>query len=109
MSRREAVLCLTLVVPAAVMLAGCGDAGPVSKDNYDKVFHGMTLDEVEALLGRGRQEVDFAMAPGGRTMMIEGVGAVEVGAKVYSWRDDGKVIRVVFERGRVIAKSQTGL
>jgi len=53
-SRRDgACLLLAVVLLAATMLiaAGCGQSG-ISQSQYDQIQKGMTLDEVEGILGQ---------------------------------------------------------
>lgn len=109
MSRRDVMVGFVLVALGGAILVGCGESQGVTRKNYDKIYLGMSLADVEKLLGQGQEEVDFAMAPGGRTMMVPGIGGVLAGANVYSWQEEGKVIRIVFVKGRLSTKTQTGL
>jgi hypothetical protein len=81
---------------AGTMLVGCGSK--VSKSNYDKIETGMTMEEVEGILGSGEK------ASAGVS-----VGGLEVTGAVYEWTDGDKTITVVFKDDKVVSKTQTGL
>ena len=99
MSKRT-VLCGLLVTGVLVFaVAGCGKGKDVSKEAYDKVETGMTLAEVEDILGKGEEQV------GGSTT----IGGLSGSAKVYKWVDGDKKITITFANGKVKAKVPTGL
>jgi hypothetical protein len=77
--------------------SGCGSK--VSKDNYDKIANGMTLAEVQKVLGTGVEET------GGSA----GIGGVSISGKVYAWKDGDKIIRVTLVNDKVISKAHVGL
>ena len=79
------------------MLAGCGSK--ISKDNFDKIKTGMTLSEVEGLLGKGTKAAGGAID----------LGAITGSGDVYTWEEEGKKITVTFKDDKMIAKLQTGL
>lgn len=92
---------LVAVVMAGLLLTvvpGCGSK--VSKSNYDKIENGMTLEQVEKILGKGTEE-----AAGGGSLLdkIKGSG------KIVSWKDSDKSITVTFVNGKVTAKVHQGL
>ncbi len=78
-------------------LAGCADK--VTQDNYDQIKTGMTLAEVQAILGSGTEQVSGSGA----------LGSIGGSAKVYKWESDGKVISITFANDKVKLKTQTGL
>lgn len=97
MKTRYLLVGLLLLGFAGMMIVGCGSK--VTKDNYDKIKEGMTLKQVEDILGKGE-----AQAGGG--VEVPGVSA---SAKVYQWSDGDKTITVTFLNDKVTAKAQTGL
>lgn len=86
---------LTLVF--CLFLAGCG--GPINQANYDKIQDGMSLSEVEAILGKGKEQASTGGSFGGFNM----------NSKTMVWQDGSKIISVGFLNGEVIGKSQIGL
>lgn len=87
---------LLLVAVAMFVVAGCH---AVNKSNYDKIQNGMTVAEVEGILGKGTEQSSVAGA----------IGNVGGSAKTIKWEKDGKAITVTFVNDKVIAKSATGL
>ena len=95
--RRPAV-CLLLVAMVGATLVGCGGS-KVSKSNFDQVQNGMTVAEVEEVLGKGT-------AKAGSGGALAGIAA---SAKVLSWTEGDKKIIVTFVNDKVVAKTQSGL
>jgi hypothetical protein len=93
----RALLASVLAFAVAAAVSGC--ASKVSLSNYDKVQSGMTVAEVEGILGKGQTEASAGMA----------LGNINLSAKVLVWKDGPKTIRVVFEGDKVVSKTQTGL
>ena len=93
--RAVAASCLAFLLVACV--AGC--ASKITQANYDKIETGMTVGEVEDLLGMGQIEESGSLA----------VPGFNLSAKVMVWRSDSKWIRIIFEDDKVVTKSQMGL
>jgi len=72
-----------------LMLPACGGDGEVSKDTYDQVREGMTLEQVEAVLGKGTPE-----------QTPDAYARVEGEISTYRWEDNGKSITATFVDGR---------
>ncbi|HUS92147.1 MAG TPA: hypothetical protein VM695_09880 [Phycisphaerae bacterium] len=90
-----------MVIVAGLMvslLAGCGGS-KVTKGNFDQIKNGMTVAEVEGVLGKGVEQ-----AGGGVS-----VGGVDLSGKSMVWKDGTKKIVVTFANGKVMAKVQEGL
>jgi hypothetical protein len=102
-------------------MAGCNRNKNLTRTNYDKIASGMTLGEVEKLLGGpGEQEGgDLAMAEGSG-----GAGAAGIGGdldsmsrprstdKSYKWGTDARWIKVTFRDDKVTGgtfKTEQGL
>jgi len=97
MKRFHVLAGVLAVAFVAALLAGC--AAKVSMENFDKIKNGMTVAEVESVLGKGEKQVSAGLAIGG------------IGASVETvvWKADDKQITVQFVDGKVVAKMQTGL
>ncbi len=99
-TNRLAIVCFVLVGLGALTLASCGGkVSKVSKSNFDKVTNGMTLAEVEGILGKGTESAGAAGA----------VGDLTGSAKSVVWKDGDKSITVNFLNDKVAVKTQTGL
>jgi len=98
MSIKRLTVTFVLAGFAMSLLVGCGGS-KVSKDNFDQVKNGMTVAEVEGILGKATDQ-------GGGGVSLPGV---EASAKVMIWQDGDKKISVTFLNGKVTAKVQEGL
>jgi hypothetical protein len=116
--RHRGAIALALLAFAVV---GCNRAKQVTRTNYDKINTGMTLAEVQSLLGGpGEQEGgDLAMAEASG-----GAGAAGIGGdlqsmsqprskdKSYKWGTDSRWIKVTFRDDKVTGgtfKTEQGL
>jgi hypothetical protein len=97
-SNRLAVVALVLIGMGVVMIAGCGGS-KVTKENYDKIKTGMTVAEVEAILGKGTESQGVA----GK------VGDLAGSAKSITWKDGDKNITVSFLNDKVATVTSSGL
>jgi outer membrane protein assembly factor BamE (lipoprotein component of BamABCDE complex) len=79
-----------------LLISGCSK---VSQSNYDKIENGMTVSQVEAILGKGKEAAGVAGA----------IGNLTGSGKVLTWGDDKKSITVTFANDKVIAKAGQGL
>lgn len=70
----------------------------VTQSNYDKIQTGMSLVEVEAILGKGNQQASSG----------ESFGGIMMNAKGVVWQDGSKIITVMFMNNEVQSKSQMG-
>jgi hypothetical protein len=90
---------LLLVLAAAMILFIPGCQEKVTRENYEQVREGMTISQVEAILGKGEVQTSVAGE-------VSGVGG---SVAVYKWTKDDKVITVTFVNNAVTAKIATGL
>jgi hypothetical protein len=111
---------ILVVAVACLALGGCNRNSKLTKANFDKVTPGMTIAEVEAILGPGEQDGgDLAIAEGSGVAGAVGVGGdlQSMGQprsqlKTYKWGNDKRWIKVTFQQGKVAnnnAKSSDGL
>jgi hypothetical protein len=94
-----------LVVFAVVALVASGCQSKVTKANYDKIEVGMTLQEVEKILGEGKQQGDgsgVALQVGVDLSAPRGGGNMQT----IVWESDKAKITVYFVDGKV--KNKTG-
>jgi hypothetical protein len=99
-ARLAVVLALCLLVPACKSKA--------SKANYDKIKEGMTLGDVEQVLGKGTKDEggDGSNVAGQFGVAIQPVATAGAGgAETWIWEGGGNTIRVIFREGKVVAKS----
>ncbi len=79
-----------------VVVCGCTK---ITRSNYDKIENGMTLSQVEKILGSGTEKAGVGGA----------IGNLAGSGKVMTWGDEKKSITVTFVNDKVIAKAQQGL
>ncbi len=79
-----------------VIMSGCGK---ITQSNYDKIENGMTVSQVEEILGTGAEEAGVGGA----------IGKIAASGKVMTWGDEKKSITVTFANDKVVAKMQKGL
>jgi hypothetical protein len=109
--RLTAAMRLLAVLLLAVLTAGCGKGNKnITKANFEKIKPGMTVSEVEALLGRGEDEADLSLGEGSSVAGSAGIGGdFDSVAKPKSstrwrkWGSDTKFIRVGFDNERATA------
>jgi hypothetical protein len=87
-----------VILGLLVCVAGCGG---VNRKNYDKVYSGMTVAQVEKVLGK-----PSAAGPAPSDPALQGA------TELMTWRDKKKpekTVSVGIKDGRVVTKSETGL
>jgi hypothetical protein len=100
----------TALVAALCLLAGACGKNRVTKANFDKITDGMTLSEVEAILGKGERETgDATNIAAGAGVHIPGAEESRSSAKGYFWEHGNKKITIHFANDKVLAKRQEGL
>ena len=99
-ARLLCVVCASLLWIAS--MTGC--ESKVTKESFDQVKVGMTMEQVEKLLGGSGTEDS---SPAG--LEISGAGAASTKDapkdKTYVWKADGTTIIVVFQNGKVVQKT----
>lgn len=87
------------------LIAGCGSAFSVNTESFNKINNDMSMQEVESVLGSGKVMAieDFkARGPDGSLLGIHPT-------KVRVWDYQGRVIVVIFQDDKVVAKLSKGL
>lgn len=76
-------------------------SGKLNKDNYDKISNGMSVSQVESILGKGESQASSSVDLG------EYGGSIS--SEVMTWQSGTKVISISFSNGTVVTKAQSGL
>ena len=99
------LLALLASILLLTLLTAC--ESKVTLDNYNQINTGMTLVEVEKILGSGTEEVSH----GGHNIGGGGLmsGASSNPDRTYIWEDGPRKIILTFAEGKLVAKNQTGL
>lgn len=92
-----ALVCIVLLGLGVITLAGCGSK--VTKSNFDQVTNGMTLAQVEAILGKGTES----------TGAFGAIGNLAGSGKFVTWKDGEKTITITFVNDKVVLKASNGL
>jgi len=92
MSTRIVAIALVSML-AVTILAGCGSK--VTKENFDKIQVGQSVEEVKGILGEPTNS--------------SSAGAMGVSGEVHEWVDGEKKIVVTFANGKVTTMTHSGL
>jgi len=110
-------LFLVCLVALCFAASGCGGS-KVSKNNFDKINVGMTLTEVESVLGKGEEQASAStggsvevpgVSGGGVSVPGQKIDVPKMSAQSYAWKEGTKIITITFLDGKVSAKAQAGL
>jgi hypothetical protein len=96
-ARLVVVLALCLLIPAC--------KSKVTKANYDKIKDGMTLAEVEKVLGKGTKEEGDGSGVAAQFGVALPQPAVVGAGETYKWEGGSNTITVTFREGKVVHKS----
>lgn len=92
---------LVPLVLSLLLLTGCEEK--ITQSNFDKITNGMTLTQVEKLLGSGTDDTPAA----GYGVSYGGVlGSKAAEEKVFVWKGKGFRIIVKLKDGKVVEKSK---
>ncbi len=97
--RLPALMCVVLLV-----LVGCEEK--VTLEHYEQIQKGMSLAQVEQILGKGRLE-----EAGGTSLGVGGIPertGDDVSNRTYVWEEDGKIITVRIVDDKVASKTKRG-
>ena len=97
-----------LILLFCLLLPAC--KGKINKANYDKIKEGMTLPEVEKILGKGNKETGDGSNVAGQFGVAISAAPTSGGGDVYTWEsgDSSSTIRLTFRDGKLVAKNATG-
>ena len=85
---------------------GCAKS-KVTKENYEQIKTGMTLEDVEAILGPGKLSGDGSLIAAQVGVDVTG-GARQSSAVEYVWESGNNSITVVFRGEKGVAKRSVG-
>lgn len=97
--------CTILVLMVCLLLPACGKS-KVTKANFEKITDGMTLTEVEAILGEGAKQSDGAGIPAAHGIAVAGINTRN---ETYLWESGDKSITLTFREGKVVHRNPKGL
>ena len=92
-------LIIPIIISASLFIVSC--AGQINKDNYERISNGMSVSQVESILGKGDSQASSSLDLGE-------LGG-NISAEVMTWKSGAKVISITFSNGKVMAKAQNGL
>lgn len=98
-------LAATIALAACLVLGACEEK--ITAENYDRITNGMTLAQVEKILGTGKDDTSHQ----GTSIGASGIASASRSKdQVYVWEDKGgaKII-VIFQDGKVVQKSKQNL
>jgi len=88
---------------ASIAMSGC--EAKVTQDSFDQIKTGMTMSEVEGVLG-GKGELETTMGGG---ISAGGIGSTTiVTGSTYKWEHGVKQITVTMKDGKVVDKGKAG-
>jgi hypothetical protein len=100
---------VVLVVLVCLSVPACGKK-KVTKANFDKIKEGMTLAEVEQILGKGTKDEGGDGSNVAAQFGVAITSAPTVGkGETYVWESGTKSIKIIFGEGKVRTKLAEGL
>ncbi len=88
---------IVTIILSCLFLAGCGS--PINKSNYERIENGMTISQVEGILGKGSEQASSDASFAGMSMS----------AKQMVWQEGNQIITITFMNDKVQGKAQVGL
>jgi len=95
---------LTVAAVAMCTLVGCKDK--LTSANYDAVATGMTLQQIEAILGKGEKQEITGVSISAGGVASSGSSSSQL---IMVWKENGKEITVTFKDGKAVTKGQYGV
>jgi hypothetical protein len=99
-ARLAVVLALCLLIPAC--------KSKVSKANFEKVKEGMTLEEVEKLLGKGTKEEGDGSGVAAQFGVALPSAPTSGGGEIWKWESGNNSITIIIRQGKVVGKQSSG-
>lgn len=110
MSSRVLAWIASVLLACALVAGGAGCENRVTLDSYNMISEGMTLDEVEVVLGGPGTEVvsrGIGISTGG-VMTTSRQGNKDV-RRIYTWKQGRAEITITFVDNKVFEKFKQGL
>jgi major membrane immunogen (membrane-anchored lipoprotein) len=98
---------IAVVLAMSLVLTGCGKS-KITKENYDQIKNDMTLEDVEAILGKGTQTGGDGSLVGAQVGVDVTGGARPPSTVEYVWESGKNSITVTFRRDKVVGKRSVG-
>jgi hypothetical protein len=102
MNRPATLVRLAIVLAVCLLVPAC--MNKVTKANYDKITNGMTLAEVEKVLGKGSLETGDGSNVAGQFGVAMPQAPTSGGGETYTWEQGGNTITVTLRDGKVVHK-----
>lgn len=99
---------LAAILVAMTCLVSSGCKSKVTKDNFEKIKEGMSLSEVQAILGEGKLQADGTGIPAAHGIHVGGGGGAR-NSEIYLWESDERSITLTFVSGKLKHKASKGL
>lgn len=98
-------IAVSVALAACLVLGACEEK--ITVENYDQITNGMTIAQVEKILGSGKDDTSHQ----GTSIGASGIASASRSKdQVYVWEDkSGAKIIVVFQDGKVVQKSKQNL
>jgi hypothetical protein len=96
-----------LLLVLSCVLCGCAKS-KVTKENYEQIKNNMTLEEVEAVLGKGTPTGGDGALVGAQVGVDVTGGARGPSTVEYVWESGKKSITVAFNRDKVVGRRSSG-
>ncbi len=107
MSRRAPLTQLAFVLVLCLLVPACKNR--LTKENMGKIKEGMTLAEVEKILGKGtKQEGDGSNVAGQFGVAIQSAPTVG-GGEFFVWESGTRQVTIGFRQGKVATIKADGL
>ena len=108
MTKTIGIYSTVAIVITCAFLSGCSSS-KVSKANYDKISTGMSVAEVEAILGPGEVLSKSEVKAPEINIPNVTIPDMSMSGKSIVWKDGFKVISIIFINDKATGISQLGL
>jgi hypothetical protein len=98
---------LTCLAACWLLVTGCAKT-KVTKENFEQIKTGMTLEEVEGILGPGKLVGDGSLIAAQAGVDVGGISRPS-SAVEYVWESGNNSITVTFRQEKVAGKRHVGL
>jgi hypothetical protein len=95
-----------VVLMLCLLVTGC--KSKVNKENLDKITVGMSLEDVQKILGKGEKETGDGSNVAGQFGVAVGGAPAVGGGDVYVWENNKVTVRITFKQGKVVHKDHKG-